>query len=248
MTENLYLSVIIPAYNEENRITKTLEAILGYLQKQDCAWEVLVISDGSKDNTAGAVNNFQQQNSGANIRMINNKENRGKGAVVSQGMLSAKGKIRLFTDADNSTAVDHFDKMKPYFEQGYRVVIGSRDPKDAKGAKQAVEQVWHKRLLGNMGNLVIQILAVPGIWDTQCGFKAFEKEAAEKIFSQTTINRWGFDFEALAIARFLGYKIAKIPLYWVNDPHSNVKFKDYFKTFFEAVKVRFNLIKGVYKK
>lgn len=242
--DGVYLSVIIPAYNEERRLPKTINSILDYLKKQNFSWEILVVNDGSKDNTSGIVNEFSKADS--RIRLIDNKVNQGKGAVVRQGMLGAQGKVRLFTDADNSTSVGHFDKMKPYFDKDYKVVIGSRDSKDVKGAKQAIPQKWHKRLLGNFGNLVIQILAVPGIWDTQCGFKAFEKQAAEKIFSQAKINRWGFDFEALAIAKFLGYKIGIIPLYWINDPSSRVKLGDYFKTFFEAVKVRWNLITGKY--
>src|SRR3989339_342267 len=154
----MFLSVIIPAYNEEKRIGKTLLAIDHYLVKQKYDYEIVVVSDGSKDKTAEVVENFKKMV--RNLRLINNKENHGKGWVVRQGMLESHGEIRLFMDADNATTLDHFDKMLPLFREGEQVVIGSRDSKDAKGAKQAVPQPFFKRLLGNMGNVLIQVFAV----------------------------------------------------------------------------------------
>ena len=174
----------------------------------------------------------------ANISVIDRKENRGKGYTVREGMLKAGGTIRLFMDADNSTDISHFNLMKRYFTERYDVVIGSRDSKDAEGAKQDVPQPWFKRLLGNLGNLFIQIAAVPGIWDTQCGFKAFTAEAAKNIFSKDKIDRWGFDIETLALARLLKYKIAIIPVHWVNKPGSRVKFSAYFEVLWETIKIR----------
>jgi len=245
MENQPYLSVIIPAYNEEKRISKTLLAMDEYLQKQSFDYEILVVSDGSADKTAQIVTDFQK--SIKNLKLVDNKANHGKGWVTRQGMLAALGEVRLFMDADNATTLDHFDKMKPYFEQGADVVIGSRDAKDAKGAKQAVSQPGIKRLLGNAGNILIQIFAVWGVWDTQCGFKAFSAQAAKDIFSKSKIDRWGFDIEALALARKLKYKIDIIPVYWINDPNSKVSMKGYLMTFKELFQVWWWLVTDVYK-
>lgn len=241
-----YLSVVIPAYNEEKRIKKTLEAVYAYLLKQLYSWEILVVIDGARDNTAQAVKSFVAGKSG--IRWIDRKENKGKGYTVREGMLSSRGHIRLFTDADNSTDISHFDKMKPLFDAGADVVICSREPKDAPGATQAVSQSFFKRLLGDMGNLFIQVVAVRGIWDTQCGFKAFEQRAAEKIFSVSRIDRWGFDIEALALARRFGFKINIVPARWVNDASSHVKLSGYIGVLLETVKIRWGIITGAYDK
>lgn len=240
-----YLSVIIPCYNEEKTISATLLAVDQYLQKQGFDYEILVVSDGSKDKTAQIAEEFKKNL--PNLKLIDNEENHGKGWVVRQGMLAALGQVRLFMDADNATSVDHFDKMKPYFDNGAPVVIGSRDSKDVKGAKQAVPQPWFKQQLGNIGNIFIQIFAVWGIWDTQCGFKAFSAEAARAIFSRTKIDRWGFDIEALALAKKLKYKIVVVPVYWVNNPNSRVKLKGYLMTFKELFQVWWWLIRDVYK-
>lgn len=238
--EKIYLSVIIPAYNEEKRISNTLLDIDKYLTGQDYSYEIIVVSDGSKDKTAAIVKKFSDLIK--NLKLIDNKENHGKGWVVRQGMLEAKGQHRVFMDADNATTIDHFEKMIPLFKQGFKVVIGSRDSKDAEGAKQAVAQSFLKRQLGNFGNILIQLLAVSSIWDTQCGFKAFTGKTANDIFGRCLIDKWGFDIEALAIARKLGYKIGIIPVNWVNDPHSKVSLKGYLNTFRELFKIKWNLI------
>ena len=241
--EDVYLSVIIPAYNEAERIGKTLESIAEYLARQPYHSEIIVSDGGSTDKTADAVRRKMPEI--RNLSVISRK-NKGKGEGVKDGMLAAKGKIRLFTDADNSTDITHFDKMKPFFDQGYEIVIASRDPKDAPGARQAVSQAWHKRMLGNMGNLFIQAVALPGIWDTQCGFKAFRDFAAENIFSRQIITGWAFDIEALALARALGCKIGIVPAYWINDPRSSVRFSSYLQVLKDTVKIRFNLWLGKY--
>lgn len=239
-----YLSVIIPAYNEEARIVKTLESIYAYLEQQDFSWEVLVALDGSKDNTLAVVEEFAQSH--RNIHWLDRKENRGKGFTVREGMLSATGSIRLFTDADNSTDISHFDKMRPLLADEYDVVICSRDSKDVAGAQQAFPQPLLKRILGNLGNLFIQVMAVPGIWDTQCGFKAFTQEATERIFPITQIDRWGFDTEVLALANYFDYSVGIVPAYWIDAEGTHVKFTDYFQTIWEPVKIRYNLLTGAY--
>ncbi len=172
-----FLSVIIPAYNEAKRLPLTLIDIDKHLDEQEYSYEIIVVNDGSTDDTAEIVRRFIPLIN--NLKLIDNQENKGKGAVVRQGMLSAKGLWRLFMDADNSTSIVEFNKMIPYFKSGYSVVIGSRD---VKGARLMPPQPFYKRILGNIGNLIIQIFLVPGIWDTQCGFKCLSEEAAEKIF------------------------------------------------------------------
>lgn len=240
------LSIIIPAYNEEKTITTTLRDIDKHLSKQGYDYEIVVVNDGSKDRTSEVINKLKPEMK--NLRLIDNKKNQGKAGVTRQGLMESKGDYRLFMDADNATTVNHVDKMWPLFEQGYDIVIGSRDSKDAEGAKQAVPQSFLKRMMGNAGNLVIQIVAVRGIWDTQCGFKAFKKEVVEDIMPRMKITGWGFDIEILAVARKLGYKIGIIPVYWINNPESRVNLKGYLMTFVEVFKVRINLIKGVYGK
>lgn len=239
-----YLSLIIPAFNEEQRIRKTLSAVYPYLKAQPYEWELLVVLDGPSDDTLAEIESFAAGKE--RICWIDRKQNRGKGYSVREGMLRGRGEIRLFSDADNSTDISHFEQMIPLFEKGYDVVICSRDHKDVEGARQAVPQPFLKRLLGNAGNVFIQLLAVPGVWDTQCGFKAFTAEAAERIFSVSLIDRWGFDVEVLALARRFGYKTAMIPANWIDDAETHVRLDHYLGTFWETLKVRWNLLTGAY--
>ena len=174
------------------------------------------------------------------LELVEFKNNRGKGFAVKTGMLKARGDFRLFTDADNSTTIDHVEKMMSYFQKGFDVVIASiavRGHKVATGSEPA----W-RRIFGKLGNLFIQIMVVPGIHDTQRGFKIFTVEAAEKIFPKMTIERWGFDVEALALARKFGFKIKEVPVNWKNAPESHVGLKAYFQVLMETVKIRRNLI------
>lgn len=244
MKKEVFLSVVIPAYNEAPRITKTLDAIFSYLDRQAFISEVIVVSDGSKDHTADIVRERMRQH--PNLAVIDRAQNRGKGYTVREGMLRATGKIRLFMDADNSTDLSHFDLMRPLFDEGYDIVICSREEKDVKETRQVVSQKTYKRLLGDIGNLFIQLVVLHGIRDTQCGFKAFRNHTIERIFLQTRITRFGFDVEILALARFLGYRIGMIPVCWINDPHSTVTLKSYLEVFWEVVKIRYYLFQGYY--
>lgn len=245
VNQEVYLSVIIPAYNEENRIAKTIDIISSFLQKQAYSFEIIVVSAVSTDGTDDIVK--EKMKNISNLTIIRQLQKNGKGSAVAEGMLAARGRIRLFTDADNSTDISHFEKMRQFFDQGFEVVIASRDPKDAPGATQAVPQSRLKRLMGNFGNLFIQLVAVSGFWDTQCGFKAFRDFAAEKIFPNQKIPGWGFDIEVLALAKKLGYRIGVIPAYWINDAASHVRLSNYFQVLLETVKVRYNLQFGKYK-
>lgn len=242
---DVHLSVIIPAYNEAYTIPETLRRFQQYLAKKTFAYEILVVLDGPTDHTREVLQRVAPEIK--NLKIVDRTVNRGKGYTVREGMLNASGHVRLFSDADNSTDIAHFDKMQPLFDRGYDVVICSRHPRDAEGAGQVTPQAWYKRLLGKLGNLFVQLVAVRGIWDTQCGFKAFRDRAAEKIFCQTIIDGWGFDVEALALARALNYRIGIVPACWINAPRSHVKFSGYLEVLWETVKVRQNLTSRKYK-
>lgn len=238
----MYLSVVIPAYNEEKRIQKTLLAIDDYLKKQSYGYEILVVNDGSKDGTARAVQELADRV--ANLRLIDNQSNQGKGGVVRQGMLLAQGQIRLFTDADNSTSIEHIEKFLPLFKEGHDIVIGSRR---TKGAVIAVHQPWIRDWLGGIFRAIVRLLVPLGVKDSQAGFKAFSQKAAEAVFSRQTLTRWAFDVEILAIARRLEFKIKEVPITWVNDQESHVKLKGMIGMLFEVLSVRKNLWQGRYE-
>ena len=242
---DLYLSVIVPAYNEAERITKTLERLQEYLAGNSFTYEILVVLDGPTDKTRDVLKALSGRIE--NLKIMDRQVNRGKGFSVKEGMLKASGRLRLFTDADNSTDIAHFEKMKLLFDQGYDVAIASRDSNDAGQAAQALPQAWYKRLMGHVGNLIVQLLVVRGIWDTQCGFKAFRAEAAERIFSQIVIDGWGFDIEVLALARAFDYKIGIIPAYWKNDDRSHVRSFDYLRVLADTVRIRRNFTAGKYQ-
>lgn len=211
----------------------TLVDIDKRLSGVDYTYEILVMNDGSKDNTAEIAKKMSA--SIKNLKVVDNPVNRGKGAVVRDGMLIAQGNYRLFMDADNATTIDHFDKMIEHFKAGADVVIGSRA---VKGAKLDPPEPIYRQIPGKMGNLLIQALLLPGIWDTQCGFKAFSDRAAEEIFSMMKITGWGFDVECLALAKKLGYKIQEIPVHWVNAEGSKVSASAYLKVLVETLKIR----------
>ena len=240
----MYLSVIVPSYNEEKRISNTLFDIDRYLSRQQYDYEIIVVSDGSKDKTAQAVKELQPKIK--NLKLIDNKENHGKGYVVRQGLLEAKGEYRLFTDADNSTPISEVEKMEPFFREGFDIIIGSRD---IKGALITNPQPFYRKTLGNIFNLMVQIVVgLWGIWDTQCGFKALSAEAAKNIMTKCKIDRWAFDPEILAVGKKLGYKIKEVPVIWNNDIESKVKLRSTFKMALDLFVIRWNLIRGIYRK
>ncbi len=237
-----FLSVIIPAYNESKRLPLTLLDIDRHLSKAEYSSEVLVVDDGSADATVDIVKRFSHLM--PHLRVIGHAENHGKGWVVREGMLAARGNLRLFMDADNSTSVDQCNKMLPLFREGYDVVIGSRA---ARGSRLVPPQPWYKQIAGKIGNLVIQALVLPGMWDTQCGFKCFTEEAAERIFRLATIDRWGFDVEVLVLSERLGYRVKQVPVVWVNDMRSTVSFRGYLSTFVDVARIRWRLWRKAYQ-
>lgn len=237
------LSVIIPAYNEERRLPRTLVEVVRYLARQRYRSEVIVVDDGSTDRTADVVHRATSESVPVRLVQHPDRRNHGKGAAVRRGILAASGQYRLFMDADNSTTIDQVERLWPHFDEGYDVVIGSRD---VKGAVVAVHQARVKELAGDFGNLLVRMLAVPGISDTQAGFKAFTERVVTDIFPSLVVDRWGFDIEVLAVARARGYRVKEAPIRWVNDPESKVKFSSYFQVLSELWRIRRNLRMGLY--
>ena len=236
---NSGISIVIPAYNEEVRLGKTLRHIITHCTQRKYTIEIIIVDDGSTDNTAGVVKETQKQYPDAEIHHVFYSMNRGKGYAVKQGMLQARYDWILLTDSDLATPIEELDRFLKYLQ--YDIIIGSR-------AVQGAEVVtsFHKKLLGRIGNMLINMLAVKGVKDTQCGFKLFKKRVAQKLFPLQTIDRFGFDFEILYLAQRYKYTIREIPVHWVNQPGSKVHGSDYLKTFFELLKIRWNAIKGVY--
>lgn len=235
--------MVVPAYNEATRLPKTLDAVLTYLGQQPYTSEVLVVDDGSTDGTAEIVRGRARGTVPVQLVEHPGQRNHGKGASVRRGMLAAAGAWRLFMDADNSTTVEQVERFWPFTREGYAVVIGSRA---VPGAVVAVHQPWVKELAGNLGNVIIRTLAVPGIHDTQAGFKLFTARAVQDIFPRLTIDRWGFDIEILAIARRRGFRVKEVPITWVNDPESKVTLSSYFEVLGEVWRIRRNLSAGIY--
>lgn len=231
--DNIFLSIIIPAYNEKSRLPATLRDIGGKLRNADFSYEVIVVDDGSSDGTIGLAQEIGKIFK--NFQLIANEINLGKGATVRKGMLAARGQWRLFMDADNSTTIDYFQKMREFFGAGYEVIIGSRD---IPGAKMDPPQSFSKRLAGDAGNFLMRLLRLTSLRDTQCGFKCFSNRAAIEIFSLAKIDRWAFDLEILSLAERLGFRIKEIPVNWVNNFDSRVKIIHYFSTLFDIGRIR----------
>ena len=241
----MYLSVIVPAFNEEKIIFENINRYSDYLKKQNYDYEIIIVNDGSSDNSQKIINNLKTKNQ--KIKSIEFEKNQGKGYVVKRGMLKAQGDYHLFLDADNSTSINHLEQALPLMKKGENIIIGSRNPRDIKNAELIIRQALWKLFLGKMGNLLIRILFKIKIHDTQCGFKIFSKKASAKIFPQLTINRWLFDLESLVLAQKYNYKINIIPVQWVNSEESSVGLGGYFTSLKELLKIKYNLIFNKYK-
>jgi len=236
-----YLSIVIPAYNEVLRLPATLDLIQRFVENQPYSCEVIVVDDGSKDGTSNFL--LDRARSFPAMRPIINRRNQGKGQVVKQGMLAASGDYRLFMDADGSTPISEVPKL---LEQvvNYPVVIGSRY---VPGSTIRIKQPLKRRLISRSGNLLTQLLLLPGIRDTQCGFKLFSAEATERVFRAQRVGGWWFDLELLVIARHLGFSIKEVAIEWTDAKQSSFRATkagvDFFLKLWE---IRRNVQQGVY--
>lgn len=211
------LAVIVPAFNEESRLGEALEGLLKYYQGQPYTWEITIVSDGSTDSTNQLVSDFAASHPG--FRLLAYSPNRGKGYAVRKGMLECEGEILLFCDADLATPQEETEKLLAHIRQGAEVAIGSRPLKESRLEKR---QPLYREMLGRAFNLAVRMLAVPGISDTQCGFKMFTCEAAAKVFTRCSLDGFSFDFEAILIARRLGMRIDEVPIRWSHKDGSKV--------------------------
>jgi dolichyl-phosphate beta-glucosyltransferase len=235
-------SIVIPAYNESARIGPTLDRVLVYVRERAWNAEVLVVNDGSTDATAKIVRDYAAQH--ANLALIENPGNRGKGYSVRNGILHASGEIVLFSDADLSSPIEEADKLFAALAAGAEVAIGSRW---LRAELQTERQPLHRQLFGRIFNLLLRVILGLRYKDTQCGFKAFTQRAARMIFPLQQIERWGFDPEILFLARKLGLKVEEIPVRWAHREGTTIDpLRDGMRMFVEMLKVRWFSISGKY--
>jgi len=241
--KDCFLSVIIPAYNEEKRLLPTLERVCEYLSTKDFPYEVVVVDDGSTDNTLQITKSIANKNNHINI--LSNERNSGKGYSVRRGMLSARGEYVFFTDADLSTPIEEIEKCLPYLVNGYDVVIGSRS---MPGADIIVHQPWYREKMGKIFNFMVNVVLLRGIVDTQCGFKGFKRDVAKKVFSRCRIDGFSFDVEALYLSRKFDYKIKELPIRWENSTLSKVSpVKHSIQMFKDLLGIKMKDLQGYYK-
>jgi len=237
------LSVVISAYNEHRRLGLTLARILAYLGERGDPFEVIVVDDGSEDDTA-AIAARALAPLGEHGRVLRRQRNRGKGTAIRRGMLAARGDRVLFCDADLSTPIEEIEKLERALAGGARVAIGSRALDRALIERP---QPWLRDRAGRLFNVVVRLVAVPGVFDTQCGFKLFAGDAVQPIFSRQRVEGFGFDVELVAIARLLGLGVAEVPVRWINDPESKVSLLQGARAFLDPLRVRLGLLRRVYR-
>jgi glycosyltransferase involved in cell wall biosynthesis len=236
-------SIVIPAYNESARLGSSLEKILDYIQKRQWQAEILVVNDGSGDNTSEIARSFERRYPA--VRLIENPGNRGKGYSVRNGMLHASGEKLLFTDADLSSPIEESEKLFAALDEGAEVAMGSRW---LQRELQTERQPLHRQLLGRLFNLVLRLVLGLSYEDTQCGFKAFTRRAADVIFPRQRVERWGFDPEILYLARKFQLKIVEVAVGWAHDDRSKINpLIDGVKMFWELLRVRGYDLSGKYE-
>lgn len=240
--QDLAYSVVIPAYNEGTRLGATLEKVLSYIAQHACDAEVIVVNDGSRDNTADLVRSFAEKNPG--LRLVENPGNRGKGYSVRNGMLTARGRVILFTDADLSSPIEEVPKLLKALADGADIAIGSRW---LRSELQTQRQPLHRQLFGRIFNLLLRITLGLRFRDTQCGFKVFRRRAAQTIFPLQRIERWGFDPEILFLARKFGFTVQEVPVAWGHSGETRINpLLDGARMFQEMLRVRWYDLTGKY--
>jgi len=239
----LSVSIVLPAYNEAARIASTLEKVMGYAQRHGWNAEVVVVNDGSTDNTAEIVRGYAGRHS--SLRMVENPGNRGKGYSVRNGMLHATGDILLFSDADLSSPIEEAEKLFAAIQAGADVAIGSRW---IDTNLQVRRQPIYRQLFGRMFNLALRAVLGLNFKDTQCGFKAFSRRAADVVFPQQQIERWGFDPELLYIAKRASLRTVEVPVAWSHREGTRINpLRDGMRMVLELFKIRWNAISGKYR-
>jgi glycosyltransferase involved in cell wall biosynthesis len=240
--EPLTLSIVLPAYNEAARIGASLDKIIDYAQRHACTVEVIVVNDGSTDETAEIVRQYAERYPW--LRLIENPGNRGKGFSVRNGMLHARGDILLFSDADLSSPIEEADKLLAAIQAGADVAIGSRW---VRKELQVVRQPLRRQILGRLFNLALRLVLGMNFKDTQCGFKAFRRSATELVFTQQQIETWGFDPELLYLARKANLRIIEVPVYWGHSEGTRLHpLRDGLRMFAQLFQIRWNSITGKY--
>lgn len=212
-----HLSVIIPAFNEERRLPATLESVHAFLMSWGKTFEIVVVDDGSTDGTSDVVQEFAKHHDG--VRLLSYAPNQGKGHAVRTGMLAGAGDLLLLNDADGSSPIEELERLEAAIRDGSDLSIGSRAKPDPE---RTVKALVHRKYIGNTFNLIVQSLLLPGIYDTQCGFKMFRREVAQDLFSVSRQNGYAFDVEILYIAKRRGYKISEVAIDWSNVEGSKV--------------------------
>ena len=236
-----FLSVIVPAYNEERRIGPTLEKLVGYFASRPFGWEVLVVDNGSDDDTADVVGSWASKVPQVRLESL---PTAGKGLAVRHGMLQATGELRFMCDADMSMPVEHLDDFLDRMADGYDIVIGSRQ---TEGARRFGEPLI-RHLMGRVFNWVVRLVAVGGFQDTQCGFKMFRGEVADEVFPRQRATGFGFDVEVLFIAKQRGDSILEMPIDWHHEPSSKINLvADSVRMVMDAVLTRWRGLTGGYR-
>ena len=242
--DGVYLSVVVPAFDEAARLGPTLDAIRRFLDSRRFTSEVIVVVDGGGDGTLELARGVGLE--WPALVVLHHQPNRGKGYAVRRGMLAARGRYRLFSDADLSTPIEEVDRLIDALDDGVDIAIGSRA---LPASDVRVRQAWWRQSMGRIFNQVVRRLAVPGIRDTQCGFKCLRGEAAEQIFERQRIAGFSFDVELLWIARKLGFRVVEVPVTWVNDPLSRVHpARDSARMLVDLVRLRVDDWRGRYSR
>ena len=236
------LTVVIPAYDEETRLPASLEAVAAWLsgRTEPLSAEILVVDDGSADRTATRAAETGRR-LGLDVRVLVHEKNRGKGAAVRTGALAAEGRSVLVSDADFSTPIGEWEKLAA---AGAPVAIGSRAVDESLVKER---QPFYRVAMGKLFNLLVRLAAVPGIRDTQCGFKLFSREAAQAVFSRATVDRFAWDVEALLLARRLGYAIAEVPVLWFDSPDSRVTLFGGAQAYLDVLRIRWRVSRTMKK-